>query len=163
MSEPIEMLLPDEEATRALGEQLAGLVSALPESEKGFLIRLEGELGAGKTTFVRSLIQAMGYGGPVRSPTYTLVEPYEVMGERGPLSVIHMDLYRLADPEELEFLGVRDLLVDADILLVEWPGKGDGVLPPGDLHLRIDYQGNGRFVVISAPSARGRERVLHRL
>jgi tRNA threonylcarbamoyladenosine biosynthesis protein TsaE len=116
------------------------------------VVYLEGELGTGKTTLVRGLLRALGYTGTVRSPTYTLVEPYVL----GPLTVYHLDLYRLADPEELEWLGIRDLLGGEHLLLVEWPGNGAGVLPPPDLVLALDYHGDGRRLVVQAPTQRGR-------
>lgn len=119
--------------TAALGAALARIVAA------PCVIALEGPLGAGKTTFVRGFLRARGYEGPVRSPTYTLVETYPLDG--GP--VHHLDLYRLADPEELEYLGVRDLATDDSIWLIEWPERGHGFLPPFDRHVRIDCEAGG--------------------
>lgn len=120
------------------------------------LICLGGDLGAGKTTLARGLLRAAGHLGPVPSPTYTLVEPYET---RPP--VHHLDLYRLADPEELEMLGLRDILAEAGIVIVEWPERGSGVLPAPELWLRLSAQPPGRRIDLEACSAAG-EAVLAR-
>ena len=126
-----EARLADEAATGALG---AALARALPVSPAGALVlALEGELGAGKTTLARALLRALGAQGAVRSPSYTLLESYELP----PWQVLHIDLYRLADPAELESLGLRDMLLPGTLLLVEWPGRGAGHLPPADLWLQL--------------------------
>ena len=104
------------------------------------VIWLEGDLGAGKTTFARGLIHALGYKGRVKSPTYGLLEQYQLES----LQVLHMDLYRISDPGELEFLGVEDLLDEQTILLIEWPDKGGLWLPEPDFIFRFAYAGQGR-------------------
>lgn len=106
------------------------------------VIYLTGDLGTGKTTLVRGLLRGLGYDGPVRSPTYTLLEPYELPT----LRLYHLDLYRVADAEELEYLGLRDLLDDESLLVVEWPERGEGALPPPDLILGLAYLGEGRLL-----------------
>jgi tRNA threonylcarbamoyladenosine biosynthesis protein TsaE len=141
----IELALPSAEATEALGARLA---DALPP---GCVVYLRGELGAGKTTLVRGLVRALGHAGPVRSPTYTLLEPYTVAGRQ----IVHLDLYRLADPEELEFLGLRDFLDGRSIFLVEWPERGSGFLPPADLIIELRHVTTGRLCRLAAASARG--------
>jgi tRNA threonylcarbamoyladenosine biosynthesis protein TsaE len=151
---PLEFDVPDEAAMLALGQQVA---RALADSN-GCMIHLHGELGAGKTTLVRCILQTLGVTGRVKSPTYTLVEPYEL----GDKTAYHLDLYRLADPEELEFLGIRDYMVPNTILFVEWPERGEGVLPPADVHIRINYEGAGRKVLIE-PGEGGRNQWIYSL
>lgn len=117
----------------------------------GAQIWLMGNLGAGKTTLVRGFLRGLGHQGPVRSPTYTLVEPYQP-GER---RVFHLDLYRLADPEELEWLGVRELDDSEVLCLVEWPERGEGYLPDPDVVIHIFPEDGGRRVELEGHSVRG--------
>lgn len=126
--------LADENATIELGAKLAGL-SAISGS-----VFLHGELGAGKTTLVRGFLRGLGYQGVVKSPTYTLIEPYE-LGER---SVYHLDIYRLGDAEELDYLGVRDLMTGSNTLLIEWPERVAALLGEADLEVFLEYQGDAR-------------------
>lgn len=135
--------LPDEAATLALGAQLAAVVGP-------GLIVLEGELGAGKTCVVRGLLRGLGYAGRVKSPTYTLVEPYA--GLRVPVS--HWDLYRLGSPEELEALGAREA-GSGELRLVEWPERALGRLGVPDLAIRLEYRDEGRHASLLAGSEEG--------
>ncbi|WP_290650975.1 tRNA (adenosine(37)-N6)-threonylcarbamoyltransferase complex ATPase subunit type 1 TsaE [Aquisalimonas sp.] len=144
---PVRVILPDADATAALGE-------ALWHAWHGeqCVIGLDGDLGLGKTTLVRGLLRAAGHAGSVRSPTYTLMEPYAVAGRR----VLHLDLYRLGEPDELELLGLRDELGPGCLILVEWPCRGRGALPREDLRLHLDERGDGREARLAACSATGR-------
>lgn len=141
LAEQFEHYLPDVEATEAFGGQLI-LCPAFNEFNH---VHLQGDLGAGKTTLVRGMLRALGYTGAVRSPTYTLMEPY-VLAER---EVLHLDLYRLADPEELEYLGLREQSGGGTLWLVEWPERGRGWLPVPDLVVNLAQQLPGRRVTLS--------------
>ena len=110
------------------------------------LVFLDGDLGAGKTTLCRGMLQAFGHTGAVKSPTYTLVESYQL----GDTLLHHFDLYRLGDPEELEFIGIRDYLHQGNYCLIEWPNRGAGILPVPDLEVMIGVTKNGRGVSITA-------------
>ena len=142
-----QCLADGEEAMVALGEAI-GRVLAPP-----LVIFLHGELGMGKTTLTRGVLRAFGHQGAVKSPTYTLVEPYQLTG----IEVFHFDLYRLGDPEELEYMGIRDYFDDASICLVEWPERGAGFLPRPDLDIQIEKAGKGRSLRFEATSNRGVE------
>lgn len=141
--------LPEPADTDALGAVLA---DALAETDRGAVMTLAGELGAGKTALVRAILTRLGHNGPVVSPSYTLIEPYQLSGHR----VYHLDLYRLGDPEELEFLGIRDLAPKSDWVFVEWADKGQGFLPAQDLAVTLAYRESGRTAELAACSAAGR-------
>lgn len=142
-------MLADPAATEALGHAFARAIIALHPSQ--LCIYLEGELGAGKTTFTRAMLAGLGYQGRVPSPTYTLLEPYAVAG----FQLLHADLYRLRDPAELEYLAIADLFGTDCLLLVEWPERGHGRLPAADLRLCFSIADTGRLVVFEAMTAAG--------
>ena len=143
------MLIRDENEMRALGARL------IAACERGGVITLSGELGTGKTTLVRGALEAEGINSGVRSPTYTLVEIYPL--ER--FTVAHFDLYRLAEPEELEYLGYRDYLNDKTLCLIEWPERARGYLQVVDLEIDLEYDSEGRRVGFRARSDWGRKLV----
>ncbi len=123
---------------------------------EGMLIFLEGDLGAGKTTFTRAILRHLGYEGAVKSPTFTLVESYEVRHKKNlAQTIFHFDLYRLSDPEELEYMGFSDYLDGQAIILIEWPKKGDGFLPIADLVINIEYYGEQRQVSLDSKTEKG--------
>lgn len=156
MSQPtatsLKVTTPD--AMRELGAQLSRAL--LASTARARCVAIEGDLGAGKTTLVAGLLAAAGVEGPIRSPTYTLIEPYI----RPDFSIYHLDLYRLTDPNEMEPLGIRDLLTPGAILLIEWPSRAGSRLPPVDLRIEITYMEPaeaGREVVIEAGTPDGTE------
>ncbi|CAI8844202.1 N(6)-L-threonylcarbamoyladenine synthase, TsaE subunit [Pseudomonas sp. IT-P74] len=144
MSE-VTLYLADEQAMSDFGARIARITRGHG------LIFLEGNLGMGKTTLSRGIIRGLGHVGAVKSPTFTLVEPYEI----GDIRAFHFDLYRLVDPEELEFLGIRDYFEDDALCLIEWPDKGAGFLPKPDLTITISPQDSGRSLKILSQGSRG--------
>ncbi|GAB3317812.1 tRNA (adenosine(37)-N6)-threonylcarbamoyltransferase complex ATPase subunit type 1 TsaE [Luteimonas notoginsengisoli] len=146
MSRPsLERFLPDTEATDALGRALAA--TQPPQA----VVYLHGDLGAGKSTLARAWLRALGVGGPIRSPTYTLVERYPIPGGEA----VHLDLYRIGGAGELEFLGLDE--AGAALWLVEWPERGAGALPAVDLQVELAVRGAGRTLRLLGMSAAGQE------
>ena len=144
--------LEDEAAMVAFGQRLG-------DGLRAGVVHLSGDLGAGKTTLCRGILRARGHGGAVKSPTFTLVEPYDF--EDG--SVFHFDLYRLVDGEELEYMGIRDYFRDDSLCIIEWPEKGGDYLsePDLDIHLSIEGQGRGLVIIPLSDSGRRLVRQLH--
>ena len=137
--------LANEDAMLSFGSRIAQVTEGLG------LIFLEGDLGAGKTTLSRGIIRGLGHVGAVKSPTFTLVEPYEI----DKIRAYHFDLYRLIDPEELEYMGIRDYFDGGALCLIEWPQKGAGFLPKPDLIITIAPHANGRSLTLSPEGPRG--------
>lgn len=147
----IKKSLVTEEELLLLAAQLAKVVT--PPA----VIFLEGQLGAGKTTFARGFLRALGVEGKVKSPTYTLIEPYEAEGKK----IFHLDLYRLEDAFELEQIGIRDYFTSDSICLIEWPEKGFPLLPSADLVCHLAFHSAGREVQIETLSKAGEEIMEH--
>ncbi|WHZ20746.1 MAG: tRNA threonylcarbamoyladenosine biosynthesis protein TsaE [Rhodanobacteraceae bacterium] len=143
----LALALPDEAATAKLAQRLA------PALLEGGVVYLSGELGAGKTTFARALLRALGVGERVKSPTYSLLERYAVNGR----DAFHLDLYRIADAGELEWLGLDELDASGAIVLVEWPERGGGALPAPDLEIVLEHEGTGRHGYLAPRSERARD------
>jgi tRNA threonylcarbamoyladenosine biosynthesis protein TsaE len=152
MSQTASFQLADETATLALAAAISRCI------EPGLLVLLEGDLGSGKTTLVRGLLRALGDSGPVRSPTYTLVELHAISG----IDLYHFDFYRLNQPEEFLDAGLEEYFGGNGICLVEWPQRAGTYLPPADLRVRLAIRGGGRSADIDILSARG-QRCLERL
>jgi len=146
-----ECFLADESQQIALAQKVA------QHLKSSFVLLLKGDLGVGKTTFARGFVHASGFDGIVKSPTYTLVEPYPIDNDR---TCYHFDLYRLADPEELEFIGARDYFNDNDVCLVEWPEKADGYLPEADWICEFSHHESGRNLTVSAITDKGKKLML---
>ena len=147
----IVLNLADAEATDTLGEALA---RAFPGAVRGSaVLYLRGELGAGKTSCARSLLRTLGASGLIRSPTFTLFESYPL----GAMTCIHVDLYRLHSPAEVDELGLREHLNPGCLMLIEWPEKGGEALPRADLELTLEYANGGRRATLRAPTALGIE------
>lgn len=132
-------------------EALGGRLAA--RCQPGMRLHLQGELGAGKTTLVRGFLRGLGYGGRVKSPTYTLVEPYHIENK----TIYHFDLFRISNPEEVEAMGFRDYLDGVSLCLVEWPERAHGLLGEADLTVNIEIRGTGRRVTLVPGSQAGRE------
>ena len=149
MSECIRTLeLPIASSTDVLGRALA---HALP-ADRSFVVHLRGELGAGKTSLARALLRGLGWTGSIKSPTYSLVERYPLAGGR---EAVHLDLYRIREPAELEFLGLDDLAGRPVLWLVEWPERGGAALPPPDLEIALAHAPSGRHATLRALSPAG--------
>jgi len=147
-------ILADEVATIAMGKRIADLVKS--ELQQGITVYLNGDLGAGKTTLTRGFVRGMGHIGNVKSPTYTLVEPYDL----AEWQVYHFDLYRLADPEELEYMGIRDYFNERSCSFIEWPEKGTGMIAAPDMVIDLAYSGEQRSMTIQADTVIGQKLLL---
>lgn len=143
----ITIHLPDTAATENLGARIAGI------AETPVVMFLSGQLAAGKTTFTRGFLRARGHAGAVKSPTFTLVESYELQSR----ALHHFDLYRIEDAEELEYIGLDEYFTGTADCLVEWPERGADVLPPPDLHLHLSVVGQSRDARVLAATMLGRE------
>lgn len=144
-----KFFLHEEAGTIALGASLARTLAP------GLAIYLQGDLGAGKTTLTRALLHTAGYAGHVKSPTYTLCEPYTIILESKPVNLFHFDLYRMKSPDEFLDAGFREHFNSSSICIVEWPENGDTLLPPADITIFLTVSGEGRQVELNALSEKG--------
>jgi tRNA threonylcarbamoyladenosine biosynthesis protein TsaE len=151
MTQDITLALADEQATLAEGARFANTLNA------ELTVYLHGDLGAGKTTLVRGLLHELGHHGKVKSPTYTLVEPYEVEINQNKVQVYHFDLYRFTDEEEWEAAGFRDYFNPHAICLIEWPEKAGNIIPQADIDVYIEVKGEGRTIRYIANSKIGKK------
>ncbi len=147
----LSLPLSDESATEALARRLAPLASPPDGAPAGGRIHLRGDLGAGKTTLVRALLRACGITGRIKSPSYALLESYKISN----LYLYHLDFYRFSDAREWLDAGFRDILRDDALVLIEWPERAEGLLPPPDLDIELVYAGSGRDASLTAYTARG--------
>lgn len=147
-----QTILKDEAETIAFGAKLATIVSP------GNILYLQGDLGSGKTTFVRGILKGFGFKGTIKSPTYTLVEGYEFNWG----SAYHFDLYRLTTPEELESMGIREYFDQNAVIIVEWPERGKGFLPLPDIEFLFKYSKDKREVELK-PYSKAGEEILQKL
>lgn len=144
----LQTLLEGEQQMQAFGEKIAQVIRQL---NAPLLIVLNGDLGAGKTTLSRGILSGLGHMGAVKSPTYTIVEPYDLdIGK-----VFHFDLYRLMDQEELYDIGFNDYLSESRLCMIEWPDKGGSLVPEADISLQINPNGLGREVILTAQTSLG--------
>ena len=154
---PLILELVGEATMLQFGESIAAAITAALAQQRAtempdqaLLIALQGDLGVGKTTLSRGILTGLGHIGSVKSPTYTLVEPYELsLGK-----VCHFDFYRLIDAEELEYMGFQDYLVGSRLCLIEWPERGAGFMPEADILIEIIQQGDGRLLTLGGASER---------
>ncbi|WP_301099636.1 tRNA (adenosine(37)-N6)-threonylcarbamoyltransferase complex ATPase subunit type 1 TsaE [Otariodibacter sp.] len=152
MTNKNQFYLQNEAELLKFGKSLAEVLKiSLDTNDSPLVIYLNGELGAGKTTLTRSIVQSFGHKGNVKSPTYTLVEEYPL----SPYTLYHFDLYRLTDPEELEFMGIRDYFRPKTLCLLEWASKGQGMIPEADLIIQIDYENEGRRIELLPQNKKG--------
>lgn len=145
MANDITSILDNEAATLACGDKFSRIMA------NGLVVYLHGDLGAGKTTFVRGVLNGLGHVGKVKSPTYTLVEPYTIFN----YNIYHFDLYRFIDEEEWDAAGFRDYFNAQSICMIEWPDKAENVLPEPDIHVHLSHYQNARKIQFSAGSALG--------
>lgn len=150
------LYLADEDATNALAASLAPLLTdhntTTPDTQQGGRIHLRGDLGAGKTSFARALLRAAGVQGRIKSPSYALMESYNVSS----LQFYHLDFYRLSNPQEWAEAGFRDILEENAVVLIEWPEQAGALLPPPDLDIHLEYAETGRYASLTAHSNKGR-------